>query len=473
MLLLIIALLALSLCAVNSVGQAADPLVRAYVVNAFSANVSVIDADTHTAVATVPVVEYIFDVVITPDATLAYVSGALGADSLFIVQTSDNTLIGEVPGVSTPFGLDVTPDGAYIYAASRDTDEVTIVRVSDNTVVDTVAVGEEPMDVAVTPDGAFVYVVGGPERDPGWVMAIRTSDNTVVATVPVGVSPLNVAITPDSAFAYVTNYGFSPGGILGDVSVIRTSDNSVVDTITVGEGPRGIDITPDGAFAYVANRLTQDVSVIRTSDHTVTDTVSTAPAEPRWVAITPAGDFAYVALHTTAEVATIRLADNVLTERVPVGEGPVGIDFAEIPVEELPVSVDIKPGSWPNPLQLESKGVLPVAVCGTEDFDVTMIDPESVELTLEGLGIGVHPLRWSYGDVATPYMGEPFGGHDLGSDGYLDLMLKFKTQEVITTLGLDAFGDGDVVILMLTGNLKAEFDGTAIHGKDYVWILHK
>jgi hypothetical protein len=145
----------------------------------------------------------------------------------------------------------------------------------------------------------------------------------------------------------------------------------------------------------------------------------------------------------------------------------------KIPPPRVCVDVDIKPGSWPNPLQLKSKGVLPVAVCGTEDFDVTTIDPETVKLTLEGLGVGVHALRWSYEDVATPYMGEPYGGHDLGRDGYLDLTLKFKTQEVIATLGLDAFDDRDVVILMLTGNLKAEFDGTAIHGQDYIWILHK
>ncbi|UCC32852.1 MAG: hypothetical protein JSW53_03360, partial [Candidatus Bathyarchaeota archaeon] len=76
-----------------------------------------------------------------------------------------------------------------------------------------------------------------------------------------------------------------------------------------------------------------------------------------------------------------------------------------IPV--ISVYVDVKPASWPNPLQLEIKGVLPVAICGTEDFDVTTVDPETVQLTLEGLGVGVAPLRWSYEDVATPYEGEP------------------------------------------------------------------
>jgi len=147
--------------------------------------------------------------------------------------------------------------------------------------------------------------------------------------------------------------------------------------------------------------------------------------------------------------------------------------YTRATIAPIPVCVDIKPGSWPNPLQLKKRGVLPVAICGTEEFDVTTIDPETVQLTLEGLGVGVSPLRWSYEDVATPYKGDPCSGHDYGADGYLDITLKFKTQEVIETLGLDAFSDRDVVILMLTGNLKEEFDGTRIMGQDCIVILHK
>jgi len=143
------------------------------------------------------------------------------------------------------------------------------------------------------------------------------------------------------------------------------------------------------------------------------------------------------------------------------------------PPQFIPVHVDVKPASWPNPVQLKDRGVLPVAICGTEEFDVTTIDPETIQLTLEGLGVGVAPLRWSYEDVATPYEGEPCSGHDLDGDGYLDLTLKFKAQEVTQTLGLDAFSDGDVVILILTGNLMEEFDGTPIRGQDCIVIRHK
>jgi len=143
---------------------------------------------------------------------------------------------------------------------------------------------------------------------------------------------------------------------------------------------------------------------------------------------------------------------------------------SSIVLPPIPVYVDIKPESWPNPLQLRDRGVLPVAICGTEDFDAATIDPATIELTRESLGVGVSPLRWSWEDVATPYMGEPYGGHDLGPDGYLDLTLKFKTQEVIETLDLDDLNDGDVIMLIITGNIMEEYDGTPIEGRDCIWI---
>jgi len=136
----------------------------------------------------------------------------------------------------------------------------------------------------------------------------------------------------------------------------------------------------------------------------------------------------------------------------------------------IEVPVDIKPTSCPNPLNVKSRGVLPVAILGTADFDVTEVDPESVLLE------GVAPIRWALEDVATPY--EPFIGKENktdctteGPDGFLDLTLKFKTQEIVAALG--SVEDGDVVVLYLTGNLKEEFDGTLIKGEDIVWILKK
>lgn len=141
-------------------------------------------------------------------------------------------------------------------------------------------------------------------------------------------------------------------------------------------------------------------------------------------------------------------------------------------LDVIPVFVDIKPGSCPNPLNLKSKGVLPVAVLGTEDFDVATIDPSTIRLTRESVECYVEPLRWSYEDVATPFDGELCDCHDLNGDGYMDLTLKFDTQELVNCLALEEVA-GETIPLTLTGNLKEEEGGTPITGQDCVRILNQ
>ena len=133
----------------------------------------------------------------------------------------------------------------------------------------------------------------------------------------------------------------------------------------------------------------------------------------------------------------------------------------------LEVPVDVKPGSCRNPLNVRSQGVLPVAILGTEHFDISQINPETVKME------GVAPLRWSMEDVATPF--EPFVGKEgafdcteEGPDGFTDLSLKFSRQDLVAALG--DVSDGDVVLLHLDGEL---FDGTPFEGEDVVVVLKK
>lgn len=145
--------------------------------------------------------------------------------------------------------------------------------------------------------------------------------------------------------------------------------------------------------------------------------------------------------------------------------GATGISYIDnIIVSQQPIQVpiDIKPGSCPNPLNVNNKGVLPVAILGTEDFDVFDIDVASIRLE------GISPIRSGYEDVATPFEGEICECHELGADGYLDLTLKFTTQEIVDAIG--DVNDGDEVILTISGKLS---DGRDFEGADCVVIIKK
>ncbi len=44
----------------------------------------------------------------------------------------------------------------------------------------------------------------------------------------------------------------------------------------------------------------------------------------------------------------------------------------------LMVDIDIKPGGDPNSINLNSRGVIPVAILSTETFDATTLDPSTI-----------------------------------------------------------------------------------------------
>ena len=115
----------------------------------------------------------------------------------------------------------------------------------------------------------------------------------------------------------------------------------------------------------------------------------------------------------------------------------INATFTEILYE---IEIDIKPGSDPNSINLKSKGVIPVAILTTENFDASTVDPETVMFE------GANPVRWAMEDV--------------DGDGDLDMILHFRTQEV----GLME-SDTEATI---TGKTM---DGISIHGTDSVSIV--
>jgi len=143
--------------------------------------------------------------------------------------------------------------------------------------------------------------------------------------------------------------------------------------------------------------------------------------------------------------------------------------FKALPVyagEMIPVFIDIKPDSCPNPLNCKAGGFISVAILGTEDLDVADIDPSTVQLE------GEFAIRFNLEDVATPFEGEfsedCLSCNEAGGDGLLDLVLKFDKRDVVEAIS--GFVDGECLKLTLTGEL---FDSPGIIGGDIVLIRCK
>jgi hypothetical protein len=119
------------------------------------------------------------------------------------------------------------------------------------------------------------------------------------------------------------------------------------------------------------------------------------------------------------------------------------------------VQIDIKPGSYPNAVNINGNGVIPVAVVGSAEFDVTQVVIGS--LSFAGLEVKVKPNgapQCSISDVSGPE-GVP--------DGYNDLVCQFVDDPLLWLPG-DA-------IAQLTGAFLVDGEEAPFRGSDEITIV--
>ena len=127
--------------------------------------------------------------------------------------------------------------------------------------------------------------------------------------------------------------------------------------------------------------------------------------------------------------------------------------------------VDIMPGTYPNMVNINSKGMVPVAVLGTETFDVFDLDPTSFVYS----DYGITNVRWHYEDVCTLLAD---GSTQKGPDGYIDLVFQYDMQQILAAAQANNLvpADGEVLTITLVGNLKT---GESVNGADEIIVTNK
>ena len=108
------------------------------------------------------------------------------------------------------------------------------------------------------------------------------------------------------------------------------------------------------------------------------------------------------------------------------------------------IAIDITPGSNPNSINMKSRSVIPVAILGSDVFDVTLVDVTTLAFGPDGAG----PAHKAGGHV-----------EDVNDDGLDDLVSHYRTQES----GLSSDDEQACV----TGEL---FDGTPFSACDTVSV---
>ncbi len=116
----------------------------------------------------------------TEKGDFLYVTNSAG-NTVSVVQTPDNKVVGTIPVGIDPYRLAVSPDGSYVYVTNSWDNTVSVIETAGNTVVKTIRVGRVPNGIAVTAGGEYVVVANTNDNS---ISVIETKNHIVVGTIP-------------------------------------------------------------------------------------------------------------------------------------------------------------------------------------------------------------------------------------------------------------------------------------------------
>lgn len=223
----------------------------AYVVNAESNSLSVIDLTT----------QQVRETISFGDASMSHSSKTNMAEMVMWPHHIYLSPDGSKLGVGVP-GMDLSAGHAGGMAGMKGR----VLLVDSKTGATTVNQQTPVMNhnAVFSSDGSEIWT--SQMSETGKVLVYDAGKMTLKNTIAVGMEPAEVTMSSNGQYAFVAN------GMSNTITVINVADKSVVKTIPVGEDPVGAWPGADGRM-YVDNEKGQSISVIDVATLSVVETV--------------------------------------------------------------------------------------------------------------------------------------------------------------------------------------------------------
>jgi YVTN family beta-propeller protein len=197
-------------------------------------------------------------------AALIGASGAMAAKADPIVRVASAG-----PTYSSPIAL--SPDGKLVWTVNPGADSVSVIRTDTNRVVGKVTVGDEPQSVALDPAGRYAYVANAADSS---ITVIRITNPKASAfsakpdprfgpkgRITTGAEPWNIVASPDGLRVFVANSGqdsitvldVAARTLIGHVDLRNSLCNNPDRTRHFQ--PRGMAITKNSTRLFVTRFL--------------------------------------------------------------------------------------------------------------------------------------------------------------------------------------------------------------------------
>lgn len=279
-----------------------------------------------------------------------------------------------------------------------------------------------------TPDAAYVAATT-------LVDISAVPDETLLGSITHGTQTVTFSSTMEKRQVGVSwaTWNSPPAVETATPHILFSTANALTLNLAVPSMTFGFELEPNRreTFAFTAHFYSGGGTVLEGS---VTRTVNGN-----------AGALLFAARSLGAPIDQVRIS--------AVGE-PVGFAIARVRYQSLiPVEVDVKPGAFPNPVNLGAGGMLPVAILTTPGFNAADVEPSTVTLGDDD-GFDT-PVATRNNDTMYARL------EDVDSDGDLDLVLHFRVPALVGNEDLDA-GSTE---LFLNGSTTG---GVPIKGSDSV-----
>jgi YVTN family beta-propeller protein len=321
-----------------------------YVSNERSNDVTVIDAASQQAVATIAAGKRPRGIHVSPDGKLVYVAlsgnpiggphdvDAKGnavakkgkdddddddvphdkaADGIGVIDVAQRKVLRKVPVGSDPEEFDLNQAGTQFYVSNEDVKAASVVDIATGKVVHIIPVSQEPEGVATAPDGKTFYVTCEAHGD---IFVIDAVTYRVTAQFTVPVRPRNVEFLPGTPVAFV------PSESVGLLNIADTSQFKVTRTLTLPEGsrPMRVRVSPDGKRVYISEGRAGTVDVLDAHTYALLDTIKVG-TRPWGLVLSPDGKYLYTANGPSGDVSVVDLRTDKEIARIKTGQSPWGL----------------------------------------------------------------------------------------------------------------------------------------------------
>ena len=236
---------------------------RAYVANAGSNTISVLDLKARREIATIGAGEEPVEARPAPDGKTVVVPNRRG-NSVSLVDPASRGVRAYFEGCPGASDAVVLPDSSKAFVACSGGHQVMAIALArtdahparPDRLESFLDVGRAPVQLALKPDGGEVFVANSQSNS---ISEVITGTDDVSGAYMMGDDPVQGLVSPDNALLYVSNLHSL------EVTIYAIEDGKRTGYIRVGDGPSAMAFSSAGHLLFVVDTRSGDVAVVRTA----------------------------------------------------------------------------------------------------------------------------------------------------------------------------------------------------------------